>query len=116
MIRVASVEPLPVEPPTRVESVAELMAHKERWDRHRVVVDGTWLHGFERSNLDGRELWLSVSQDTEVLDRPKKPSARGERVRVTGLVFARPGRGYGHMGSAQALLVASKLEHLGKGR
>lgn len=116
VIRVSSVEPLPLEPPARVGSVAELLANKERWDRRRVELEGTWRHGFEISNLDTRELWLSVPRDAEVLNAPKKRAPRGERVRVTGLVFARAGRGYGHMGAAGALLVASKVEHLGKGR
>jgi hypothetical protein len=116
VIRVISAEPLPVEAPTRIASVAELLAHGERWNRHRIEVEGTWLHGFEVSTLDSPLLWLSVPRDAEVLNTPKKLSARGNRVRVTGLVFARPGRGYGHMGAATALLVASKLEYLGKGR
>ncbi len=116
VIRVISAEPLPVETPTRIASVAELLSHAERWNRHRVEVEATWVHGFEDSSLDSPELWLSVPKDAAVLNAPKKRFALGDRVRATGLVFACPGRRYGHKGAARALLVASKLEYLGKGR
>lgn len=114
VIRVVSSEPLPAETPVVVASVKDLLSQKERLDRRLVVLEGRWQHGFERSTLDGLELWLSVSQDTVVTGQPpkKREALRGNRVRVTGRVFARPGRRYGHMGQAAALLSATRLEHL----
>lgn len=116
VIRVSSAEPLPEETPTRVASVAELLAQKERFDRRRIVIEGTWLKGFEISTLDG-EIWVHAGANAETVGTPSKKDhgSRGNRVRLTGLLFARPGRRYGHMGGATMSLLASRVEYLGSG-
>jgi hypothetical protein len=116
VIRVSSAEPLPEEVPARVASVAELLAQMERFDRRRIIIEGTWLKGFETSTLDG-EIWVHVGADVETVGKPrKKNDGRGNRVRLTGLLFARPGSRYGHMGSAAMSILASKVEYLGPGK
>jgi hypothetical protein len=115
VIRVSSAEALPAEEPIPVASVADLLAQRERFDRRRIVIEGTWRRGFEISDLDG-EIWVNAG-GAEVVGTPKKKegSGFGNRVRLTGLLFARPGSRYGHMGGAAMSLLASKVEYLGPG-
>ena len=114
VIRTASIAPLEQEAPARLASVAEIDAHRATWDRRLVVYEGELTTGFEVSTLDGA-IWLSPARGmTEIGARPAAQGGRTkERVRVTGILLAKPGGLYGHMGSGRYELLASRIEHLG---
>ena len=62
------------------------------------------------SRLAGK-IWLSTAPDAEI-DRP--PAERGgrHRVRVVGVLFAREGAHYGHLGGYPLMLVATRIQYL----
>jgi hypothetical protein len=114
VLRVASITPLEREAPARLGSTAEIDARRDTWDRRLVVYEGVWTTGFEVSMLDD-SIWLSPARGvTEVGASPARQGGRTrERVRVTGILFAKPGALYGHLGSGRYQLLASRIEHLG---
>lgn len=114
VLRVASIAPLEREAPARLGSTAEIAARRDSWDRRLVVYEGVWTTGFEVSMLDDA-IWLSPARGvTEIGTSPARQGGRTkERVRVTGILFAKPGALYGHMGSGRYQLLASRIEHLG---
>jgi hypothetical protein len=113
VIRVASIEALDLGSPVRVPSLAALAADPARWDRRLIVYEGGYRSGFEISSLDG-EIWLETGSETEVIGGSRVgPGGIGSRrVRVTGVLFAKAGAHYGHMGGSKYQLTASKLEYL----
>jgi hypothetical protein len=114
VIRVATWEPIAREAPTAVHSLAELKANPAQWDRRRIVYEGIYENRFEVSALD-KEIWLGFERNAELIGKPSEPNngSRINRVRVTGLLFAKPGALYGHLGGYSFELVASKVEFLG---
>jgi len=114
VLRISSIEPLPVEAPVVAKGVSDLEAHRADWDRRAIVYEGVWTTGFEVSSLDGA-IWLTPARG--VIESGAAPPRQGgrtkERVRVTGFLFARPSALYGHMGSGRFELLASRIEHLG---
>jgi hypothetical protein len=110
VIRVASYEVLSPPTPRPVRSLAEIDADPAKWDRQRIVYEGTYESGFEVSTLD-RKIWLGFSAATALVDAPAR-RAGTHRVRVTGYLFAKPGAGYGHLGGCAYQLVADKIEFL----
>lgn len=74
-----------------------------------------YVSGFEVSTLDG-DIWLGCEPGCERSGEPNERH-RGRsthRVRVTGLLYAKPGARYGHLGSCGFQLDASKIEYLGR--
>ena len=68
---------------------------------------------FEVSSLDG-EIWLETAPNATVIKLTDSTAgARANKVRVTGILFSKPGAHYGHLGGSKFQLVASKLEYLG---
>jgi hypothetical protein len=110
IIRVAYYEPLSPPAPMPVRSLAEIEAAPAKWDRQRIVYEGTYEHAFEVSSLD-RRIWLGFSQATALVNRPAKQLGK-HKVRVTGYLYARPGGRYGHLGGYTCELVADRIEFL----
>jgi len=87
-----------------------------------VQLEDTWIAGFEISLLGGfnGNTWLDGYDDMKVVCAPKRPAAteiedaKTYKVRVTG--FAYTSRHYGHVGRADALIVASELVYLDPSR
>jgi hypothetical protein len=114
VIRVASAEPLITTPPATLRSLSEVKADPSRWDRKPVIYEGVYEQRFEVSALD-KEIWLAFKPQTEVLNKPTTPNQWGAfRVRVTGILFAKPGAHYGHLGGYPYEILASKIEYLAK--
>ena len=68
---------------------------------------------FEISALD-RDIWLEIAPGAAVEGRPAGRSGiSSNHVRVTGILFAKPGASYGHLGGYRFELLASKIEYLG---
>lgn len=112
VFRVAAVEPLTLDPPVKVASLAELTASAAKLDRKLIEYEGSYRHGFEISALD-KDIWLSTHERTAMVAKPSGGSAiAGRRVRVTGILLARPGARYGHLGGYKYMLVASRVEYL----
>jgi hypothetical protein len=113
VIRVATLAPLPLGPPQKVSSLQEIQSNPARWDRKLITYEGVYKHGFEISALD-RDIWLDFAPGAAVDGRPSDRSGSGSHhVRVTGILFARPGASYGHLGGYHFELLASKVEYLG---
>lgn len=113
VIRVSSVEPLTLAQPERVSSMREIESDPARWDRKPIVYEGVYQTGFEVSSLDGK-IWLETARNASVIKPPvPNDGARANRVRVTGILFSKPGAHYGHLGGSKFQLVASKIEYLG---
>ncbi len=113
VFRVASSEPLTLEAPVAVRSLAEIAADAKRFDRRAIEYEGSYRQGFEVSALD-KDIWLATSPATTVIGRPAGGSsaATPRRVRVTGILFARPNAHYGHLGGYRYQLQATHLEYL----
>jgi len=112
VFRVVAVEPLTLGPPMAVGSLAEIAADPRRFDRKVIDYEGSYRHGFEVSALD-KDIWLATDSGAAVLNKPPASSAvTPRRVRVTGILFARPGAHYGHMGGYRYQLQATRLEYL----
>jgi len=114
VIRVSSWEPIAREAATPVHSLAELKSNPAQWDRRRIVYEGIYENRFEVSALD-KEIWLGFERNAELVGKPSEPSngARINHVRVTGLLFAKAGARYGHLGGYPFELIASRVEFLG---
>jgi hypothetical protein len=105
VVRVLSMEPLVMGPPQKV-----IKADLARWDRKQIEYEGTFQTGFEVSSLDG-DIWLETAPNTKI-SKPGTVGTHANRVRVTGILFARPGAHYGHLGGYKFQLTASKIEYL----
>jgi hypothetical protein len=113
VIRVATIAALPLGPPQRLSSLKEIQSDPARWDRKLITYEGTYKYGFEISSLDG-EIWLSIAPGAAVEGSPSdRSNLSSNHVRVTGILFAKPGASYGHLGGYHYELVASKVEYLG---
>jgi hypothetical protein len=79
-----------------------------------VIYEGVYDNRFEVSALDN-EIWLSFAGNVEVIGKPSNPLShqKTDRVRVTGILFSKPGSNFGHLGSYRFELLASKVEYLG---
>ncbi|MFO1463283.1 MAG: hypothetical protein U1F66_05865 [bacterium] len=114
VLRVSAWEPIAPEPAIPVGSLAQLKSDPARWDRKRIVYEGVYENRFEVSALD-REIWLGFAGNAEIVGRPQGPAGTptAYRVRVTGLLFSKPGARYGHLGGYPFELQATKVEFLG---
>ena len=105
VFRVLSMESLVMGPPQKV-SKADLAQS----DRKQIEYEGTYETGFEVSALD-RDIWLETTPNTNII-KSGNVGSNANRVRVTGILFARPGAHYGHLGGYKFQLTASKMEYL----
>jgi len=113
VIRVATFATLPMGSPQKVSSLKEIQADPARWDRKLITYEGVYKNGFEISALD-RDIWLEIAPGAAVEGRPAGRSGiSSNHVRVTGILFAKPGASYGHLGEYRFELLASKIEYLG---
>jgi len=110
VVRVLSMEPLVMGPPQKVASLDVIKASPAQWDRKQIEYEGTYQTGFEVSALDG-DIWLETTPHTKII-KPGTVGTQANRVRVTGILFARPGARYGHLGGYKFQLTASKIEYL----
>ncbi len=62
--------------------------------------------------LSEDEMWLDTAPNTKII-KSGSVGSQANRVRVTGILFARPGAHYGHLGGYRFQLTASKIEYLG---
>ncbi len=113
VIRVASWDPVPLSAAEVVPSLAALQANPARFNRKLIVYEGMYQYGFEISALD-KEIWLATRNDTVITGPPPLAPGRPapQRVRVTGVLFAKPGARYGHLGGYKFELLPSKVEYL----
>ena len=109
VLRVLAIEPLALPPPIRVGSVEEILADRKRFDRSVVEIEGDYESRFEISRLSGK-IWLSTYPDAEIVRPPANRQGR-HRVRAVGVLFAREGAHYGHLGAYPLLLVAQRIEY-----
>ena len=110
VVRVLSMEPLVMGPPQKVASLDVIKASPAQWDRKQIEYEGTYQTGFEVSALDG-DIWLETAPNTKVI-KAGTVGTQANRVRVTGILFARPGARYGHLGGYKFQLTASKIEYV----
>jgi hypothetical protein len=103
-------EPLVMGPPQRVASLDVIKADPAQWDRKQIEYEGIYKNEFEVSALD-RDIWLETAPNTKII-KQGNVGEHANRVRVTGLLFARPGARYGHLGGYKFQLTASKVEYL----
>lgn len=108
VVRVLSMEPIVLGPPQRV-SLDAIKADPAQWDRKQIVYEGIYKTGFEVSALD--DMWLDTAPNTQII-KSGSVGSQANRVRVTGILFARPGAHYGHLGGYKFQLTASKIEYL----
>ena len=108
VVRVLSLEPIVMEPPQKI-SLDMIKTNAAQWDRKQIVYEGVYETRFEVSALD--EMWLDTGPNTQII-KPAKLGLQKNRVRVTGILFARPGAHYGHLGGYKFQLTASKIEYL----
>lgn len=109
VVRVLSVEPVEMGPPHRIASLNVIKTDPAQWDRKQILYEGIYQTGFEVSALD--EIWLDIGPNAEII-KAGSVGLQANRVRVTGIVFARPGAHYGHLGGYRFQLTASKIEYL----
>lgn len=110
LIRVVSWEPMALEAPVTVKSLAEIKADPAKWDRKPVVYEGMYENRFEVSAVD-KDIWLDFQANAQVLNRPAD-SSKPQRIRVTGVLFSKPGARYGHLGGYSFEILASQVEFL----
>jgi hypothetical protein len=110
VVRVLSMEPLVMGPPQKVASLDVIKASPAQWDRKQIEYEGVYQTGFEVSALDG-DIWLETTPHTKII-KLGTVGTQANRVRVTGILFARPGAHYGHLGGYKFQLTASKIEYL----
>ena len=113
VVRVLSMEPIVLGPPHKIASLDVIKSDPTQWDRKQIVYEGIYKTGFEVSALD--EIWLDTQPNTQII-KTGNAGGQGNRVRVTGILFARPGAHYGHLGGYKFQLTASKIEYLEVGR
>ena len=109
VVRVSSMEPIVMGQPQKISSLDVIKADPAQWDRKQIVYEGIYQTRFEVSALD--EIWLETSPNTAII-KSGKVGSQANRVRVTGILFARPGAHYGHLGGYKFQLTASKIEYL----
>ena len=109
VVRVSSVEPLELGTPHRIASLDVIKSDPAQWDRKQIVYEGIYQTGFEVSALDG--IWLETGPNTKII-KSGSVGSQANRVRATGILFARPGAHYGHLGGYKFQLTASKIEYL----
>jgi hypothetical protein len=115
VIRVATIAPLSLGPPQRLSALKEIQSAPARWDRKLITYEGVYKYSFEISSLD-RDIWLSIAPGAKIDGQPSEGSGTSSNhVRVTGILFAKPGASYGHLGGYRYELVASRVEYLGGG-
>ena len=70
-----------------------------------------------RSSLN-RGVWLDFAPGVAIIGRPSKSSGlpSSHRVRVTGILFARAGASYDHLGAYHFELMATRAEYPDGGR
>jgi hypothetical protein len=110
VLRVASAEPLDLGPSEPFTDISRVAAEPARWDRRSIRYEGDLRSGFELSTLDGK-IWLELAPGATVLHAPSATTG-AHRVRASGVLFARPGARYGHLGSCAYLLLAHRLEYI----
>jgi hypothetical protein len=108
VVRVLSMEPLVMGPPQKT-SLDVIKNNPAKWDRKLIEYEGIYQTGFEVSALD--EIWLETAPNTKIV-KSGNVGPHANRVRVTGILFARPGARYGHLGGYKYQLTASKIEYL----
>ena len=108
VVRVLSLEQIVMEPPQKV-SLNMIKTDAAQWDRKQIVYEGNYRTEFEVSSLD--DIWVDMRPNTQII-KPGKVGSHANRVRVTGILFARPGAHYGHLGGYKFQLSASKIEYL----
>ena len=109
VVRVLSMEPIVMGPPDKIASLNVIKTDPAQWDRKQIVYEGIYKTGFEVSALD--EMWLETAPNTQII-KQGSVGLQANRVRVTGILFARPGAHYGHLGGYKFQLTASKIEYL----
>ena len=113
VIRVSSIEPVVLGQPEKVRSLRDIESDPARWDRKLIIYEGVYENRFEVSSVDG-EIWLEAAPNTTLIKPTNSTAiARANRVRVTGILFSKPGAHYGHLGGSKFQLVALKIEYLG---
>ena len=110
VVRVLSMELLVMGPPQKVASLDVVKANPAQWDRKQIEYEGTYQTGFEVSALGG-DIWLETAPNTKII-KAGTVGTQANRVRVTGILFARPGAHYGHLGGYKFQLTASKIEYV----
>jgi len=110
VVRVLSMKPIVMGPPQRIASLDVIKTDPAQWDRKQILYEGIYQTGFEVSVLD--EMWLDTAPGTQII-KSGTVGSQANRVRVTGILFARPGAHYGHLGGYRFQLTASKIEYLG---
>ena len=110
VIRVSSIEPLDLGQPEIVPSLNAIKSDPVKWDRKYVKYEGIYKVGFEQSALDN-DIWLEPGRNAEII-KTGTIGSEANRVRVTGILFARGGH-YGHMGYSKFQITATKIEYLG---
>lgn len=110
VVRVLSMKPIVMGPPHRVASLDVIKTDPAQWDRKQILYEGIYQTGFEVSVLD--EMWLDTAPGTQII-KSGTVGSQANRVRVTGILFARAGAHYGHLGGYRFQLTASKIEYLG---
>jgi hypothetical protein len=110
VVRVLSMEPAVMGPPHQIASLDIIKNDPAQWDRKQIVYEGIYQTRFEVSALD--EIWLDSSPNTKIIKHGTIGS-QANRVRVTGILFSRPGAHYGHLGGYKFQLTASTIEYLG---
>ena len=109
LVRVLSMEPVVMGPPQKITSLDVIKNDPAKWDRRQIEYEGIYQTGFEVSALD--EIWLETAANTKII-KSGNVGSHANRVRVTGILFARPGAHYGHLGGYKYQLTASKIEYL----
>ena len=113
VIRVSSIEPVALGQPEKVRSLSDIESDPARWDRKLIIYEGVYETRFEVSSLDG-VIWLEAAANATIIKPTNSTAvARANRVRVTGILFSKPGARYGHLGGSKFQLIASKIEYLG---
>ena len=110
VIRVLLADPLPRSEPIRVSSVADLLRDPERFDRATIEIEGELETRFEVSAFE-QVVWLTRFRDARVHGASEKPGGK-RRVRVVGVLFAKKGARYGHLGGYALQLVAARIDYL----
>jgi hypothetical protein len=109
VVRVLSMDPIVMGPPQKIASLDVIKKDPAQWDRKQILYEGIYQTGFEVSVLD--EMWLETAPSTKII-KSGSVGSQANRVRVTGILFARPGAHYGHLGGYRFQLTASKIEYL----
>ena len=109
VLRVLSMEPIVMGPAQRITSLDVIKTDPAQWDRKQIEYEGIYRTRFEVSALD--EMWLDSGPNTKII-KAENVGSQANRVRVTGILFARPGAHYGHLGAYKYQLTASKIEYL----